>query len=100
MRREEDDIMEAEDYFAGEEDDFSEYEDLFEPEFEVDYYILADDSLARVWYDVEADEYAHGELMGEDGRWHRTPAGDVLAEGEQLSRKEADEIARSLGGTI
>ncbi|HUT01960.1 MAG TPA: hypothetical protein VM031_05865 [Phycisphaerae bacterium] len=74
--------------------------DDFEEGFEVDYYLLDDDSLGRVRYDVEAGEYVEGEVMDEDGQWHDYPAANILADGEAISYKEAVELARSLDSTI
>jgi len=75
-------------------------EDYLEPDFEVKYYTLDDGSLARVWYDVDADEYFDGEVLAETGRWAEIPAEEILAEAEEVSYEEASERARALGGAV
>ena len=36
---------------------------MAEDDYQVDYYLLDDGAVARIWYDVDADEYFGGEVL-------------------------------------
>jgi len=75
-------------------------EDFNEPDYQVDYYLLDDGTIARVWYDVDADEYFDGEFLDERGKWQERPVEEIMAEGEEIDYREAQERVMTLGGTI
>ena len=75
-------------------------DEYFEPDFQVEYYLLDDQALARVWYDVDADEYFDGEVLGEDGRWQDSSAEEIMHDGEEISYEEASQRARAVGGIV
>jgi hypothetical protein len=71
----------------------------FESELEVEYYLF-DGTVARLWYDVEADEYTDGEILDQDGQWEQCPVYQVLSDGQEISYEEAGDRVRALGGRI
>ena len=78
----------------------TEEDDRFEPDFDVAYYLLDGNRIARLWYDTETDEYFDGEVMGEDGQWEVCSPEVIEAQGREVSFDEAEVRARALGGIV
>ena len=70
------------------------------PEYEVEYYLLDDDTVGRVKYYPEPGDYLDGEVIDESGRWTNCPAVEILMSGELISRVEALQRVRELGGVL
>ena len=64
------------------------------------YYILSDDGLGRVLYDPTTELYIEGQTMDETGRWYDCPFVDVIDDGVEITRREAADIAKGLGGVV
>ena len=76
------------------EDDYSE------PDYRISYYLLDDGAVARIWYNVDANEYFDGEILDERGRWKECPVEEIMADGVEIDFPEAQEHVAALGGTI
>lgn len=73
-------------------------DDRREDSYDIEYYLLDDEEVARVKYDPEADEYFDAEILNEYGEWDDCPVWEVLSNGEEISEDEAEERVRELGG--
>ena len=73
---------------------------MAEDDYQVDYYLLDDGAVARIWYDVDADEYFGGEVLDENSRWQEHPVEEIMADGDEIGHQEARERIIARGGTI
>lgn len=73
--------------------------DQYERDLTVEY-CLFEGSLARLWFDNDADEYTDGEILDDNGKWVACPTYEILSEGESITDEEAAEYAMALGVTI
>ena len=75
-------------------------QDECECTYEIEYYLLDDDSVGRVWFDPATEEYVDGEALTEEGSWEDCPPLDILERGVCLTEAEAREHIRALGGAM
>ena len=73
----------------------TEEDDRFEPDFDVAYYLLDGNRIARLWYDTETDEYFDAEVMGEDGQWEVCTPEEIEAQGPEDSIEDSEQLARA-----
>jgi len=65
-----------------------------------EYYILSDDTLARVLYDPATESYIDGQIMDNMGYWDECPPLDILEDGVEVTPRQAADIAREFGGEL
>ena len=68
--------------------------------YELQYYLLEDREVARVKYDIEADEVFDGQIMDRRGQWAPCPAAVVACDGRPISRKKAKTRVKKVGGRL
>lgn len=67
---------------------------------EVEYYLVDGDHVGRVRFDRKAEDYIDGEMIDEDGEWYECSVTEILADGDEITEREARERVRELGGTM
>ena len=78
-------------------------DDLYESDYldyVVEYFLLDDGSIGRVWYDTDADEYVEAEVLGGDGHWTECSPESVMSNGDEVGFSDASERVMELGGTL
>ena len=67
---------------------------------EVEYYVLADETVGRVRYDPETKDDVDGEILEETGEWQECSVWESLADGDEITPEEADDRILELGGEV
>ena len=73
---------------------------MSEDDYQVEYYLLDDGAVARIWYDADADEYFDGEALDENGKWQEYPVEEIMADGDEIGFEEARQRIIARGGTV
>ena len=67
-------------------------------DWNTEYFLLRPNTVARIAYDEEEQEYTVSEAMGPEGVWFPCDVEDVLADGSPITEEEALDLIDSLGG--
>ena len=71
-----------------------------ERQTEYEYFILSDDTLGRILYDPMTESYIEGQVLDSMGHWNDCPPMDILGDGVEITRREAGDVAREVGGEL
>jgi hypothetical protein len=72
-----------------------------EIDYEIQYFILDDGSVARIWTECNGDdEYLEGEFLNKWGKWKDCFVDEILAAGNEIEFDDAVELVRDQGGLI
>lgn len=67
-------------------------------DWDPEYYLLPSNTVARIVYDEEDEEYTVSEAMGPEGVWFPCDIEDVLTGGAPITEEEAMEMVDGFGG--